>query len=276
MGAGSALLEVARQVAAASGHRRLWLVTTSDNLDAIRFYLRRGLHVAAVHPDAVAADRRLKPEIPLVNPDNGLPIRDLVEFAVDPDQPAAAANRFPEMADLDLLPAEAAEAELAPLFEGAPQLLAALVAARPYGTDDGFAAIATEVAHGLPDEAAVELVNAHPRIGAPAAEVSELSRAEQGYAAEIDGDGENRPAPEPWIEEELAALNEIYETHFGFRYAVFVAGRPHAAIVPLIEVALRNDRAAELRRAVDDCVRIALDRLLTLRGGPPPEPEDWA
>jgi len=62
-GAGTALIETARQVASASGHHRLWLVTTNDNLPAIHFYLRRGLHVAAVHHDAVAADRALKPEI---------------------------------------------------------------------------------------------------------------------------------------------------------------------------------------------------------------------
>ena len=53
IGAGTALLETARQVALASGHHRLWLVTTNDNLPAIHFYLRRGLHVAAVHEGAV-------------------------------------------------------------------------------------------------------------------------------------------------------------------------------------------------------------------------------
>ncbi len=65
-------------------------------------------------------------------------------------------------------------------------------------------------------------------------------------------------------------LNEIYEGHFGFRYVVFVAGRPREAIIPLMEIALRNDRDAELRRAVDDTVYIAHDRLIGLR---PPEPE---
>lgn len=272
-GAGTALLEVARQVAAASGHHRLWLVTTNDNVEAIHFYLRRGFHVAALHPNAVVADRALKPEIPLLNPENGLPIRDLVELALDPAEPMATVA-FPAMADIDRLPPEAAAAELAPLVEGAPRYLERLVAARPFETDDGFAAAALDVGRGLPEAAAIELVDAHPRIGAPPDSLSAMSLAEQGS----DGEDTDLPdaAAEPWVAEELAGLNAVYEARFGFRFAVFVAGRPRAAIIPLIEMALRNDREAELRRAVDDCVRIALDRLLTLRGGPPPEPEEWA
>ena len=281
-GAGTALVEVARQVAVASGHHRLWLVTTSDNLAAIHFYLRRGMHVARVHGGAVAADRALKPEIPQVNPENGLPIRDLVEFQADPAESWTAPVPFPAVSDLDLLPPEAAAAELAPLFEGAPRFLARLVEARPFGDDAGLADAALEVGRGLPEEEAIELVNAHPRLGADAAAVSAMSRAEQGYEREDatalgDAGDESEPQGEPpWIAEELAGLNEVYETRFGFRYAVFVAGRPRSAMIPLIEMALHNDRDAELRRAVDDCVRIAMDRLLTLRGGPPPEPEDWA
>jgi 2-oxo-4-hydroxy-4-carboxy--5-ureidoimidazoline (OHCU) decarboxylase/N-acetylglutamate synthase-like GNAT family acetyltransferase len=269
-GAGTALLEVARQVAAASGHHRLWLVTTSDNLSAIHFYLRRGFHVARVREGAVDADRILKPEIPAVNAQNGLPIRDLVEFALDPTSEPGGRVAFPDMPDLDGLPAEAAAAELSPLFEGAPRFLARLVAARPFETDEGFVATAIGAARELPVEDAIQLVDAHPRIGGDPAAVSAMSHAEQGY------DETELEADPPWVAEELAGLNDVYEARFGFRFAVFVAGRPRSAIIPLIETALRNEPAAELRRAVDDCVRIAADRLLTLRGGPPPEPEDWA
>ena len=48
VGAGTRLLETALRVAEASHAPRLWLVTTNDNVDAIRWYLRRGLTVAAV------------------------------------------------------------------------------------------------------------------------------------------------------------------------------------------------------------------------------------
>ncbi len=274
-GAGTALVEAVRQVAVASGHHRLWLVTTSDNLSAVGFYLHRGFHVARLHANAVAADRALKPQIPPTNPENGLPVRDLIEFALDPTADPVGQVAFPATDDLDALPAEAAADQLAPLFEGAPRFLTWLAAARPFGDDDGLVSVAREVGRALPEPEAIELVNAHPRIGADPGSLSAASYAEQGYDGEAD-EGEDDSREPAWVAEELAGLNEVYEARFGFRFTVFVAGRPRSAIIPLMEAALRNDRDAELRRAVDDCVRIAADRLLTLRGGPPPEPEEWA
>lgn len=294
IGAGTALLETARQVATASGHHRLWLVTTNDNLPAIHFYLRRGLHVAAVHAGAVDADRALKPEIPAVNEVNGLPIRDLVEMELTGDQldrPLQTAE-FPAVTDLDRLPDAAFVGEMEPLVEGAPAFLEALAEVRPLETDERLVAVAFDVAHALPEEARVQLIDAHPRIGAAPGTVSELSYLEQGYAAPApaapapagDGDGAyedetlfsdaelaeeaaaQRAADLRRADEELAMLNELYEQRFGFRYVVFVAGRPRDQIVPLLERALVNDREVELRRAVDDAVYIAGDRLRRLRG----------
>ena len=82
-GAGTALLGTAWHVAAASSHHRLWLVTTNDNLHALGFYQRRGLRLGALHAGAVDRDRALKPELPEVNPDNRIPIRDLLELELD-------------------------------------------------------------------------------------------------------------------------------------------------------------------------------------------------
>jgi GNAT superfamily N-acetyltransferase len=65
-GTGTALLEAAIETARAASARRLWLVTTNDNLDALRFYQRRGLRIASVSPGAVDRARLLKPSIPLV------------------------------------------------------------------------------------------------------------------------------------------------------------------------------------------------------------------
>jgi 2-oxo-4-hydroxy-4-carboxy--5-ureidoimidazoline (OHCU) decarboxylase/GNAT superfamily N-acetyltransferase len=304
-GAGTALLETARQVAVASGHHRLWLVTTNDNLPAIHFYLRRGLHVAMVHAGAVDADRAVKPEIPAVNADNGLPIRDLVELELTGD----ALNRplqtaaFPGVADLDRLPDAAFVAEMAPLVEGAPAFLEALAGARPLETDERLVMAAFDIAHSLPEEARVQLIDAHPRIGAAPGTVSDLSSGEQGHAQIATGtppawaptgDGTGNGAGDGYgayedeslfsaaelaeeaaaqraaelrrADEELAMLNELYEQRFGFRYVIFVAGRPRDAIVPLLEHALVNDREVELRRAVDDAIYIAGDRLRRLRG----------
>lgn len=63
-GIGSALLRATVERAAAAGCRRLWLVTTNDNIDALRFYQRRGLRIVAVHAGAADEARRLKPQIP--------------------------------------------------------------------------------------------------------------------------------------------------------------------------------------------------------------------
>ena len=261
-GAGTALLETAWHVAAASGHHRLWLVTTNDNLPALHFFLRRGMRVAAVHAGAVERDRELKPEIPPFNGDNGLPIRDLVELELPTgDDAEPAAQAFPRIEDLDQLPAESFVGEITPLFEGAPRFLARLAAERPFGTEERLLEAAFEIAHGMPEKEQLELVEAHPRIGSPPEAVSAASYAEQGYAEEAADDPDVTRAYE-----ELAMLNEVYERRFGFRYVVFVAGRPKAEIVPLLEHALRNEREPELRRAVDDTIYIAGDRLRALRG----------
>ncbi|TDC33570.1 GNAT family N-acetyltransferase [Micromonospora sp. 15K316] len=74
-GVGTLLLEAAATRARAAGLHRLWLITTNDNLRALRFYQRRGLRLVAVDPGAVDRARRLKPEIPFVGED-GIPLHD--------------------------------------------------------------------------------------------------------------------------------------------------------------------------------------------------------
>ncbi len=75
-GTGSALIAAVEEVAARQGLGRLWLITTNDNVDALRFYQRRGFRLAALRAGAVDDSRsRLKPEIPEVG-DHGIPIRD--------------------------------------------------------------------------------------------------------------------------------------------------------------------------------------------------------
>lgn len=78
-GIGARLLEALARAAAARGCARLWLITTNDNLDALRFYQRRGLRVVAVHRGAVDRARRLKPSIPLVGA-YGIEIHDELEL----------------------------------------------------------------------------------------------------------------------------------------------------------------------------------------------------
>ncbi|GAB3967966.1 GNAT family N-acetyltransferase [Actinoallomurus acanthiterrae] len=78
-GVGTALVDAVAGAARAAGAARLWLVTTNDNLRALRFYQRYGFDLVAVHRDAVARSRALKPSIPEVGLD-GIPIRHELEL----------------------------------------------------------------------------------------------------------------------------------------------------------------------------------------------------
>jgi GNAT superfamily N-acetyltransferase len=81
-GVGSALLAAVAGAARERGCERLWLVTTNDNLRALRFYQRRGLRLVAVHAGAVDLARALKPQIPVVGA-HGIAIHDELELALD-------------------------------------------------------------------------------------------------------------------------------------------------------------------------------------------------
>jgi GNAT superfamily N-acetyltransferase len=82
-GAGTALIARVRSLAEEAGCHRLWLVTTNDNVDALRFYQRRGFRLVAVRPGAVDdARRRLKPEISEIGA-YGIPLRDELELELE-------------------------------------------------------------------------------------------------------------------------------------------------------------------------------------------------
>jgi GNAT superfamily N-acetyltransferase len=82
-GIGSALLTAVQDVARRAACTRLWVVTTNDNVDALRFYQRRGFRLARLRADAVNESRRtLKPEIPVVG-SYGIELRDELELEMD-------------------------------------------------------------------------------------------------------------------------------------------------------------------------------------------------
>jgi N-acetylglutamate synthase-like GNAT family acetyltransferase len=83
-GVGTSLLSAVRDAAAAADCRRLWVITTNDNLDALRFYQRRGLELVAVHRGLREVAQRLKPSIPLVG-EFGIPIRGEIELEIGLD-----------------------------------------------------------------------------------------------------------------------------------------------------------------------------------------------
>jgi len=78
-GVGTALITSVKEAAVQAGCKRLWLITTNDNLNALRFYQKRGFELAAVHRNALERSRELKPEIPKTGMD-GIPLRDEIEL----------------------------------------------------------------------------------------------------------------------------------------------------------------------------------------------------
>ncbi len=159
---------------------------------------------------------------------------------------------------LDALDPLAFVEAVAPLFEGAPRFLARLADARPFHTPDAMFGRARDIARTMPEDEQLELIDAHPRLGAPAGSVSAFSFVEQGYG--IDAAQVAAAAERLRVAEELERLNDAYEAAFGFRYCVFVAGRTREELLPAMEAALAADRAEEIVRALDAVIDIAADR----------------
>lgn len=78
-GIGSALVDMAVREARNRGLQKIVLITTNDNINAIRFYQKRGFDMVRLFRNAVDDARKLKPEIPLIG-ENGIPLHHEIEF----------------------------------------------------------------------------------------------------------------------------------------------------------------------------------------------------
>ncbi len=81
-GVGTALLESVLDVAQREGCERVWLITTNDNVDALRFYQRRGFRIVAVHRGAADQARLIKPTMSLRGA-YGIPMHDELELELE-------------------------------------------------------------------------------------------------------------------------------------------------------------------------------------------------
>jgi 2-oxo-4-hydroxy-4-carboxy-5-ureidoimidazoline decarboxylase len=139
------------------------------------------------------------------------------------------------------LPRQLTGDELAELFEGETRLVERLAEVEdPLGQAD-------RVLARLTDEEKVEALSAHPAIGQRQG-LSERSAAEQGTESD------------PAVLSELAYLNQVYEEKFGFRFVVFVAGRPKREVLEVLRERIANTREEELDTGCRELVAIAKDR----------------
>jgi 2-oxo-4-hydroxy-4-carboxy--5-ureidoimidazoline (OHCU) decarboxylase len=138
------------------------------------------------------------------------------------------------------------------LFENAPRFVGKLLTEPAYSYEELINRAET-IARELPEDEQIELLDGHPRIGAQPSSVSAQSFREQGY----DHDGGTSA-----LQERLHALNDAYERRFGFRFVIFVAGRPRSEIADIMESRLSASRDEELARGLSDVFAIARDRLM--------------
>lgn len=59
--------------------QKIVLITTNDNINAIRFYQKRGFDMVRLYHNALNISRKMKPEIPLIG-ENSIPLRHEIEF----------------------------------------------------------------------------------------------------------------------------------------------------------------------------------------------------
>ena len=145
------------------------------------------------------------------------------------------------------------------LFENAPRFVDRL-ANEEATSEEELIDRAENMAGHLPEDQKLELINGHPRIGADPTTVSAISFREQGY-------DRSSASPDPQLAARLQRLNDDYERRFGFRFVVFVNGRPRSEIADEMDVRLSADRSAELERALSDVFAIARDRLNRMEVG---------
>ena len=96
-GVGRALMDAVLHHAQHLGAQRIWLVTTNDNIRALRFYQQWGMDLVALNRDGVAKSRTVKPSIPTIGA-HQIPVRHELELELKlrPTEPSRTAGRRPE------------------------------------------------------------------------------------------------------------------------------------------------------------------------------------
>ncbi len=81
-GIGTRLVSRVVEEARAAGCRKIKLITTNDNIRAIRFYQKRGFDMARLYRNAMDVSRKLKPAIPETGLE-GIPLRHEIGFEMN-------------------------------------------------------------------------------------------------------------------------------------------------------------------------------------------------
>ena len=78
-GIGTKLVDAVIREAKDRKLKKILVVTTNDNINAIKFYQKRGFDMACLYHNALDISRKIKPAIPLMG-DHSIPLRHEIEF----------------------------------------------------------------------------------------------------------------------------------------------------------------------------------------------------
>lgn len=79
MGIGTILLNKAVETASNINCTKIKLITTNDNINAMRFYQKRGFDMMQIYHNALEKSRKIKPSIPMTG-NFGIPLKHEIEF----------------------------------------------------------------------------------------------------------------------------------------------------------------------------------------------------
>jgi ribosomal protein S18 acetylase RimI-like enzyme len=79
IGIGTALIKRVEELVYSKNCTRIYLTTTNDNINALRFYQRYGFVMCAIRLNELDYSRKIIPAIPLIG-DNDIPVLHEIEF----------------------------------------------------------------------------------------------------------------------------------------------------------------------------------------------------
>ena len=65
-GIGTQIFNKIKEIAITRNCKRIWLITTNDNIDAIKFYQKKGFYFSNIYINAIENSRKIKPKIPYI------------------------------------------------------------------------------------------------------------------------------------------------------------------------------------------------------------------
>lgn len=76
------LLNIIIKMSKQNDYKRIELITTDDNINAIRFCQKLGFGLIGINCGAIGREREKKPQIPIIG-ENGIPSRHEIEFSIE-------------------------------------------------------------------------------------------------------------------------------------------------------------------------------------------------